>query len=57
LEEYGFGAFGFAKQLNALSGGLMGYPSRNREDFVTESDFEMCRPGSRSLSGELQYMV
>jgi hypothetical protein len=33
--------------------GLMGYPSRNMEDIVTESDLN-CGPGPRSFSGEIQ---
>jgi hypothetical protein len=38
LEECGFGIFGFGKQLETLSGGLMNHSSRNMEDFGAKGD-------------------
>jgi hypothetical protein len=31
---------------------LIGYPSRNMDDFVAENDFELCRSGPKGFSGE-----
>jgi hypothetical protein len=41
LEECGFGDFGFGKQWSDFfKWGLMGYPRKNMEDFVAESNFK-----------------
>jgi hypothetical protein len=39
LEECGFEDFGFGKQWN-VKWGLMGYPSKNMEEFVAEGDLK-----------------